>query len=296
MRYVDYTILVGAIALLVSAGCGDGGWSATPRSARGADATARVTRGPADTAPSDEPMVDTGTLLQHLRSGEEDPDDIARRDPVVLLRLAKAQYQRTVRDYTATLVKQRRAENGKLLPPETILCKVRRQPYSVFLAWSGGADRIDRALYAPGILGPVVYVHPTGLAGLLASTVKADPKGRYAEHLSRLVNFGFDHTLDLLITRATNARAAGHLTANSLGETVVDGRAAVAIQWLLPPGHGYPYGRIVITLCHDTLLPLTIAMWDWNEKLLASYAYRDLRTNVALTTDDFTLQACGLDK
>jgi hypothetical protein len=216
------------------------------------------------------------------------------RDPIDLLRQARANYEASVSAYTVTLVKQERDERGRLGPEEVIQCRQMRQPSGVFLKWRSGATRVDKALYAPAVLGAEVFVHPTGLPGLLTSCIMIDPDGKHAEAAKQVTTFGFASVFDALIERAEGARASNDLTTVELGESFCEGQATTAFQWVLPRDRGYPYGRVAVHLCRDSLLPVAITMWDWDEQLVGRYVYKDLETNVELTADDFSLKACGL--
>mgnify|MGYP000687022480 CR=1 FL=1 len=220
---------------------------------------------------------------------------LAEKDPLSLLRLARTNCESAVRNFTATLIKQERDEKGRLGKEETLRCKFLREPRGVFLQWQAGADRVDKALYAPILTGADVLVHPTGLAGALAKSVRLSPTGEYAESVRQITSFGLTGVYDALIARCTDAQSRGDLTTMYLGETTFEGQSALAFQWMLPAGRGYPCGRIVLYLCCDTLLPLTISTWDWSEKLQSRYVYRDLQTNVSVSAADFSLKACGLE-
>lgn len=223
-----------------------------------------------------------------------DPAELARTDPLALLELARRRYDESVHDYTVILVKQERDDDGTLGDVETLWCKFREAPLNIFLAWREGAGRIDKALYCPTVLGPDVLVHPTGLAGLLAPVVRISFSGEHAEAAARIKDFGFRRMLARLIDKAASANGSRELVSTFLGETVVCGRPALGLEWRLPPDRGHQYGRIVIQLCRETLLPLTVAMWNWQDELQARYVYRNVQLNVNLSDEDFSKDRCGL--
>jgi hypothetical protein len=164
----------------------------------------------------------------------------------------------------------------------------------VFLKWIDGARQIDRALYAPTMLGADILVHPTGLAGLVVPSMAISPDGPHAEATRHIVNFGFNTIFDLLIQRAEEAAREGDLESTLLGDSSFEGQSTTAFQWLLPPDRGYPYVRIVVHLSRARLLPVAITMWDADEQLFSRYVYKDLQTNVQLTAADFSREACNL--
>lgn len=282
---------------LACLGCKSSSW---PQRAQAAGAEAS---GTADVAPAPEgakgeaaqPWAVDAELAVTAAPEAATVRQMAEKDPLSLLSLARQNYESAVRDYTVTMVKQERDGKGRLGKEETVFCKFLREPRGVFLQWKAGADRIDKALYAPTLVGSDVVIHPTGMAGLLASSLKLSPDGEHGESLKRVTSFGFASVYDLLIERGRDALGHGDLTTVFLGEMTVEGQAAMAFQWLLPAGRGYPCGRIVVYLCRETLLPLTITTWDWAEQLQSKYVYKDLRANLALTATDFSRKACGLE-
>jgi len=219
---------------------------------------------------------------------------LARTDTLAFLRLALENYEASVSDYTVTMTRQQRSDKGRLGRWETVLCKFRQRPLNVFLKWKKGAGRIDRALYAPALVGPQMRVHPTGLAGLFSPVVKVDLDGKHAKVAKRIQNFGFGKTLSRLVARGTGARAKGELSDRFLGQRDVAGRAALAVEWRFPHKAPYPYGRVVVQLCRETLLPVAISMWDARGELQGCYIYKDLRLNVGLTDEDFSPESCRL--
>ncbi|MBN2581786.1 MAG: DUF1571 domain-containing protein [Planctomycetes bacterium] len=223
-----------------------------------------------------------------------DHEILAGRDTLALLQLARRKYDESVSDYTATLSRRLRDDDGTFGPQESMQCRFRQEPFNVFLKWNKGAGKVDKALYAPALHGPQLHVHPTGLAGFFAPVVKVDLDGRYAKTAGGITQFGFAHTLERLIARGAGARVQGELSESYLGVRQVGGRPTLALQWRLPQRDDYPYGRIVVQLDRESLLPLSIAMWDWNDELQAEYVYENVTLNVGLDDADFSLRACGL--
>jgi Protein of unknown function (DUF1571) len=282
--------LLGVILALICFGCSNSEW---PRRAH-AESPGQPDAASVEAGASAESGEDVSPDSALARLDDRTLLELAEDDPLALLMAARSHYERNIYSYRCTLIKRERGDDGTLGAEETIACRWLRAPFSVFLKWDDGAGRIDKALYAPAILGSQVAVHPTGLAGLFASSVKIDLDGEHAEDLKQITGFGFRSVFDLLIERGGEAHKQGDLTSSFLGQATVGTQAALVFQWLLPAGRGYPCGRILVHLSAETLLPLEVAMWDWDEQLKARYEYRDLQTNVALTARDFTEVACGL--
>lgn len=286
------TLAVALAAPLACLGCKSGQWPQRAQAAGSGEAKSAPAVAEIDPA---QPWSWDAELTVTAAPEAVTVRQMVEKDPLSLLCLARQNYESAIRDYTVTMVKQERDKKGRLGREETIFCKFLRQPRGVFLQWQSGADRIDKALYAPALLGSDVVIHPTGMAGLLARSVKLSPDGEHAESLRRVTSFGFSDVYDLLINCGRDAVGHGHLTTTFLGEMTVEGQATMAFQWLLPAGRGYPCGRIVVYLCRETLLPLTITTWDWGEQMQSRYVYKNLRANRELTVADFSQKACGLE-
>lgn len=219
---------------------------------------------------------------------------LGREDPLALLRLAKRRYDETVQDYTVRFVRRSADEDGRLGEPEVMACKFRQQPFNVFMRWTENADRIDRALYAPAQLGPDIFVHPTGLAGLFVSAARVSLDGEHAESARRIQEFGFGHALACLVETGEQAEAGGELNMSFEGERVGDEAATLRIDWRAPDGPGYDFGRVMIELDRESLLPTAISLWHLDGRPAARYEYHDVQLNIGLGDSDFTREACGL--
>ncbi len=69
------------------------------------------------------------------------PDELARQitnlaenDHIALLEMAVDRYDRTIRDYSGTFIKQERIK-GELGPVQVIAFKFRQEPFSLFMEW-----------------------------------------------------------------------------------------------------------------------------------------------------------------
>lgn len=219
---------------------------------------------------------------------------LADTDHIALLNWALENYQRHIRDYACTFLKQERI-NGNLKNPERINVRFRDEPFSVLMQWTQNPGRIDKLLYVEGQNDGNMVVHPTGLFAFIPS-VKKDPRSEEARAASRNTcdNFGFRRTMQRFLAVYEEAQEKGDLQIACLGKTQVDGRTCVALERSLPPDAGYPYARVVIEIDAEYLVPTATACYDWRGRLLSRYEYRDLQFNAGLTPESFTPTANGL--
>ncbi len=129
---------------------------------------------PADDTPAD-PTRPAGAV--------KDISSLASADPVAFLEASIARYEREVKGYRATLIKQERI-GGKLQPPERVACWFREEPFSVRMDWLEGERLAKRTLYVQGENDGKLLVLPAGLLGLVG-VVKRDPDGDDARASAR---------------------------------------------------------------------------------------------------------------
>ena len=221
-------------------------------------------------------------------------EELAQSDHIALLKWSMETYQKRVHDYTGTFLKQERI-NGKLKKTEQIDIIFKEKPFSVFMRWEQNAGSCDKMLYVEGSNNNQMLVHPTGFFTWIKS-VQRDPQGQDAKKatLRTCDQFGFYRSLKSLAELYETAHKRGDLKTRSLGETKVDGRPCIALERMLPNNNKYPYQRTVIEMDLEYLLPVKVSMYDWQNQLMGSYVFLNLKFNNGLTDARFTPKACGL--
>lgn len=216
---------------------------------------------------------------------------LAKRDPVLLLEKTKSRYQDSITDYTGTLYRQERIA-GKLGAEQVVSFKFRAKPFSVYMQWQKNAGPIDRLLYVEGQNDNKMVVHPTGLFCWLKS-VKKDPRCKQALQTSLYTcdQFGFGRMIERVSKIYQQAQSHGDVKKKCLGLDKVDDRECIVIEAALPQKADYPCGRLVMKIDIGYLLPVYVASYDWNGKLISEYIYTDLKFNTGLTEQQFTRKA-----
>lgn len=202
------------------------------------------------------------------------------------LREADAAYAE-VRDYTAVLHKQERVD-GVLHPPEAIRLKFRK-PFQVYLKWIDPGHAGREVLYVAGRNGNRLMAHEGGALGFIV--LNLDPHGSLAMRNSRhpITDTGIGRMLEVVSGSMHRALAAGELEVSRVSPGTVFGRRTRQIEGRLPadPAKGYYAPRVVMDFDLNSKLPIQIAVYDAEDRLLEQYGYEDLQLDVGLTDRDF---------
>jgi hypothetical protein len=220
---------------------------------------------------------------------------LARTDPVAFLENCLRRYDREVRGYTATMVKQERIK-GDLRPTEVVEVSFQEKPFSVLMSWRKGAGRALRTLYVEGQNGGQLLVVPANrFARGLVGFVKRDPKGSEVQDSSRYtppefgMRIGAQRALDAWVA----AKKRGDLKVLFKPEVKVKeagGRLCWAVHRV---GYPKPEDADGVT---DSLLYLDKENWllvgsvvkGEEGQLLGSYYFRDVKLNPTFAPDAFT--------
>ena len=75
-----------------------------------------------------------------------------------------------------------------------------------------------------------------------------------------------------------------------LGSAKEDGRALRVIEGVLPkdPAKKYYCYRAIVTIDDELKLPVGVKVYDWNDKLIEDYRYKNIQINPGLTDQDFS--------
>lgn len=227
-------------------------------------------------------------------------EKLAKSDPWALARLSRQHYQRNVREYTCTFLKQERI-GGKLRDVEEIEVRFRDDPKTVYMIWKHNASQARRVLFrdTPEFVsdkgGKVARVEPAGaLIRLIISDILMPIHGDRARQSSRrsIDDFGFRATLDLLDRYNQLGLDRGVLDLRYDGEGEVDGRPTYKITRYLPyegPDGIWPDAKMVMHLDQEWLLPTAVYSYADREGkvLLGSYVHTQVKVNPRLDDKAF---------
>jgi len=193
-----------------------------------------------------------------------------------------------VQSYTARFVREERI-GGVLRPREEALIKVRR-PGHLYLRWIAGPPRGREILFVEGRDDDKALIHePAGAARFFTVVMAPDSSRVLRDSRHPITDLGLGPLVELIVRNARRALREGELTVVDRGTVDEQGGAGRRLELVLPrdPAKGYYCHRALISLDRLTGLPTQVRIFDWDDRLVASYAYRDLQLGAELTALDF---------
>jgi hypothetical protein len=239
-------------------------------------------------------VKDDGKALPRDRSMER----LAQTDPIAFLENCVRRYDREVKGYRCTLIKQERRDN-KLYPREEVVCDFREKPFSVRMDWRKGAGEAARILYVQGENDGRVLIVGSGWRSL-AGIITRDPTGRDVRDSTRYppTEFGMYFGTKRTLAAWQAAKKRGDLQVVYAGETKL-AEAGDRPCWVLkrvgllrPEDDG-----IVETTNYfdkDTWLQIGTVLRGEEGKLIGEYYFRDVVLNPTFDENTFTRE--GLRK
>jgi Protein of unknown function (DUF1571) len=209
---------------------------------------------------------------------------------------AKASFAR-VKDYMGTLVKEEKV-GGQLQPEQYIAFRIRQQPFSAYLKWTGPKQfEGQEAMYVAGKNGGKMKAKATGLAAV-AGYVSLDPTDPRALRQSRhaITETGIGHLIETIARGYQAERALPPAQVQTrYGEYAFQQRPCTRMETVHLVNTGQFYGyRTVVYFDKGLHLPVRFEAYDWpaaggnpQGELLECYSYIDLKFNVGLTDAAF---------
>ncbi len=203
-----------------------------------------------------------------------------------------------IQDYTCTFRKRERV-GGELLPEETIVCKVRHEPFSVYLKHTAPDDlKGQEALYVKGKNGGRLVAHSTGIASLVG-TVQLPPDGFLAMAGNRhpITSAGMRNLLLQLQKLAVEQRDnLEECEVKFLEDQEVNDRPCRCLQIVSPRAKpGFRLAKARIYLDEEWNVPVRYEAYEFPEGddtgepiLVEQYIYENVKFNQGLTNADFS--------
>lgn len=264
-------------------------------------------------ADPDAPVVLQEPVVSVAKAVIGDPfDSLLRRDPLAALIVARTEHLRVVTDYECVMVKQELLPTG-MSKEQEIKVKFRHEPYSVYMEWRRNQDQAARVIYVKGRWTDstaedpndreLAVAQPGVIARIFVKSAKRPIHGQLARMASRrcIDEFGFQKTLDRLITVCEMAKSKNDLTLAFHGESQFDDRPVWVIRRRLPyDGEGGDYPDRIAEILIDKEYRVPVAIYCYSEidrhprNLIAKYEYRSIRMQVGLTDKDFEPHTYGM--
>src|SRR5712691_200529 len=145
-------------------------------------------------------------------------------------------------------------------------------------------------LFVPGRNDNRMLVREPGLFASLATIVMTPDSPRVLrESRHPVTDIGIGQLIELILDNARRASAAGELTVRDDGTAPGADGLERRLEVILPRERekGYYCHRFAASLSTDSGLPVRAIIYDWDDRMVADYAYRELRLNPPLTRADF---------
>lgn len=234
-------------------------------------------------------------------------EERAGRDPVGFLEWCLERHDRSVRDYTCVFTKQERV-GRRLTEVQVINAMFREKPFSVRLDWVENADKCDQVLYVEDRWydgdARMAVVVPGRIARLFVPYVMRQIDGPDARKTSRrtIDHFGLRNSMLLILKYCHEAREKNiaDYTFTYMGNGQVDGRDTLVFERFLPyngQDSTWPDRILIVHIDRELLVPVLCKSYadDEREQLLGSYLLTDIRINVNLPDETFTMKGLGLE-
>ena len=217
------------------------------------------------------------------------------------LKMARAclnNIETNVKNYSATLVKRERVD-GKLTEPESMLLKVRHEPFSVY-AYFSSPDNLkgQEVAFVEGKNSGNMQAHGVGLQGLIG-VVSLAPDGRVAMYGQRypITEIGILNLTKRLIEAAEQGRQHGECEVTIRAGAQIDGRACTCIEVVHPTQRPYfNFCKALVYIDDEMNIPVSYEAYEWPDtpggepKLIEQYTYVDVELNNDFTDADFELK------
>jgi hypothetical protein len=218
---------------------------------------------------------------------------LVRTDPIAFMRACLRRYDRDVKGYRCTFVKQERI-GGKLQRSEVIDACFRESLFSVLFTWREGARLASKVLYVKGENDSQLLVKPAGWRGVLVSYVTRDPEGADAKESSRypMTQFGMKKGMERAIAAWGAAQKEGSLKYEYRGKRKIAEVGDRLCYVLHRSDYRVPEedGITAATLYYDaeTWLQVGSTLKGSEGQLIGDYWFRDIVLNPDFPADTFT--------
>jgi negative regulator of sigma E activity len=100
---------------------------------------------------------------------------------------------------------------------------------------------------------------------------------------------GLENLVTLISENLARGRRAGESVVRNHGRETVYGRRTQKVEIIFPKDRteGYYSYRAELNLDLEKKLPIRVRIYDWDDMLVESYGYEDVRLDAGLTEADF---------
>jgi hypothetical protein len=217
-------------------------------------------------------------------------------------RQALDEIERTVRDYSATIVKQERI--GDRLVETTMFAKIREKPFSVYLNFvARSSDKKDdkrakgrEVIYVQGRNDDMLIVHTPGLLDLTWGKMTLAPNSLLAMQGERypITEIGLANLCRQLIKRGEAAGDASQVQVKRFRHARINKRACALLEITYPVHEPRTWGYLACVFVDDQWhFPIRVEVYELpldhgqGPQLVEAYTYLDVKLNNGYSDADF---------
>lgn len=210
------------------------------------------------------------TLIFNLASGLL----YAEADFDTLLTKANTFYE-SLQNYECTFTKTE-AKNGILDEAENIFMRFEK-PFKIFMGWEGGRKKGLQVFYERGRFDNKLVIHqPGALFGLLQIVFldQSSPWVREGSASFNIEDAGIGTFLRDFTKAVYQAKSENKFKVNPIGENyeIIFGNTQKSDVY-------FAY-RVIVSFDPGTSLPVWQELYDWENKLIGIYEYKNLKLNI----------------
>jgi outer membrane lipoprotein-sorting protein len=243
------------------------------------------------------------TISQTAGGYDAEGDSATLEEVLVTAHQALDEIERTVRDYSATIVKQERI--GSQLVQTVMFAKIREKPFSVYLNFLDRSDdkgvKGREVIYVQGRNGDKLLVHTPGLQDATLGTLSLPPNGFLGMRGERypITEIGLANLCRQLIQRGEAAggpgqAAPGQIAVKRYRHARINARACTLMEITYPVQERKNRGYLARVFLDDQLhFPIRVEVYELprdrgqGPQLVEEYTYLDVKLNNGYSDADF---------
>jgi len=207
-----------------------------------------------------------------------------------------ASIKANISDYSATMVKRERID-GELGEHQYMFCKVRHEPFSVYLSFLAPEDvKGQEVIYVAGQNEDNILAHAGSGVRAMVGMVSLKPSSMLAMQGNRypITELGVENLTRRLVEVAEHDKQFGECDVNFYPGAKVNGRVCTCIQVSHPvPRRNFRFHLARVFIDDELKIPVRYEAYDWPQEvggqpvLMEEYTYMNVKVNEGFTDLDF---------
>jgi len=240
-----------------------------------------------------------GGAVGNANAGEAAAAAVAEHPLEPALKIAQqglANIAAKIQDYSATMVKRERID-GVLGEHEYMFCKVRHEPFSVYLSFlAPEAVKGQEVIYVNGQNDDNILAHAGSGVRAMVGMVSLKPSSMLAMQGNRypITELGVENLTRRLVEVAEHDKQFGECEVNFFPGAKVNGRVCTCIQVTHPvPRRNFRFHLARVFIDDELTIPVRYEAYDWPQEpggqpvLMEEYTYMNVQINQGFTDLDF---------